>query len=48
MKLKPLKREKNYSLPDPIEAIKFRMEQLGYSQNDLAEIIGLKAGQVKF
>lgn len=23
-------------LPDPIEAIKFRMEQLGYSQNDLA------------
>lgn len=30
-------------LPDPIEAIKFRMEQLGYSQNDLAEIIGLKS-----
>ena len=29
--------------PDPIEAIKFRMEQLGYSQNDLAEIIGLKS-----
>ena len=22
-------------LPDPIEAIKFRMEQLGYTQNDL-------------
>jgi len=27
-------------LPDPVEAIKFRMEQLGYSQNDLAEVIG--------
>lgn len=30
-------------LPDPIEAIKFRMEQLNYTQNDLAEIIGLKS-----
>lgn len=30
-------------LPDPIEAIKFRMEQMGYSQNDLAEIVGLKS-----
>lgn len=29
--------------PDPIEAIKFRMEQLGYSQNDLAKIFGLKS-----
>ncbi len=29
--------------PDPIEAIKFRMEQLGYSQSDLAEVIGLKS-----
>ena len=29
--------------PDPIEAIQFRMEQLGYSQNDLADIIGLKS-----
>src|SRR6478672_6135075 len=29
--------------PDPIEAIKFRMEQLGYSQNDLAKIVGLKS-----
>ncbi len=28
-------------LPDPIEAIKFRMEQLGYKQKDLAEAIGL-------
>lgn len=30
-------------LPDPIEAIKFRMEQLNYSQGDLANIIGLKS-----
>lgn len=30
-------------LPDPIEAIKFRMEQLNYSQNDLAAVIGLKS-----
>ena len=30
-------------LPDPIEAIKFRMEQLGYSQGDLADIVGLKS-----
>ncbi len=29
--------------PDPIEAIKFRMEQLGYKQKDLAEILGLKS-----
>ena len=29
--------------PDPIEAIKFRMEQLGYSQNDLAKVMGLKS-----
>ena len=29
--------------PDPIEAIKFRMEQLGYSQSDLANVIGLKS-----
>lgn len=31
------------ALPDPIEAIKFRMEQLDYSQNDLANVIGLKS-----
>ena len=31
------------NFPDPIEAIKFRMEQMGYTQNDLAEIIGLKS-----
>ena len=30
-------------LPDPIEAIKFRMEQMGYTQNDLAEMIELKS-----
>ncbi len=30
-------------LPDPIEAIKFRMEQLGYNQTDLAHAIGLKS-----
>ena len=29
--------------PDPIEAIKFRMEQLGYTQKDLAKIVGLKS-----
>ena len=29
-------------LPDPIEAIKFRMEQLGMQQKDLAEVIGFK------
>ena len=40
------KYEDNYfpiDLPDPIEAIKFRMEQLNYSQNDLANVIGLKS-----
>lgn len=30
-------------LPDPIDAIKFRMEQLGYKQKDLAMAIGLKS-----
>lgn len=30
-------------LPDPVEAIKFRMEQLNFSQNDLANVIGLKS-----
>jgi HTH-type transcriptional regulator / antitoxin HigA len=29
--------------PDPIEAIKFRMEQLGFSQTDLVKIIGFKS-----
>ena len=37
--------DKNYPIgpPDPIEAIKFRMEQLGMNQTDLAEIIGHKS-----
>jgi HTH-type transcriptional regulator / antitoxin HigA len=30
-------------LPDPIEAIKFRMEQLNYTQTDLANIFGMKS-----
>jgi HTH-type transcriptional regulator/antitoxin HigA len=30
-------------LPDPIEAIKFRMEQMGIDQSELAKIIGLKS-----
>ena len=29
--------------PDPIEAIKFRMEQMGYNQSDLATVVGLKS-----
>ena len=29
--------------PDPVEAIKFRMEQLGYNQSDLANVVGLKS-----
>ena len=34
--------EKKYKIepPDPIEAIKFRMEQLGLQQSDLAEVLG--------
>ena len=27
-------------LPDPVEAIKFRMEQLGYSSSDLENVVG--------
>ena len=30
-------------MPDPIEAIKFRMEQLGMKQKDLAHVIGFKS-----
>ena len=30
-------------LPDPVEAIKFRMEQMGYDQSDLAEVVGLRS-----
>ncbi len=29
--------------PDPIEAIRFRMDQLGMTNKDLAEIIGYKS-----
>ncbi len=29
--------------PDPIEAIKFRMEQMGMNKRDLAQIIGYKS-----
>jgi len=37
--------DKNYQidLPDPIEAIKFRMEQMGLKNKDLVEIIGSKS-----
>lgn len=36
--------DKKYPMdaPDPIEAIKFRMEQLGYKQKDLENLIGYK------
>ena len=37
------KEKHRIDLPDPIDAIKFRMEQLGYKQKDLAEIMGLKS-----
>lgn len=30
-------------LPDPIEAIKFRMEQMGMKNKDLAEIVGFRS-----
>jgi HTH-type transcriptional regulator/antitoxin HigA len=30
-------------LPDPVEAIKFRMEQIGYTQKDLVGVIGAKS-----
>ncbi len=30
-------------MPDPIEAIKFRMEQMGMTQKDLAEVVGFKS-----
>lgn len=29
--------------PDPIEAIKFRMEQMGMKKSDMAEILGYKS-----
>jgi len=30
-------------MPDPIEAIKFRMEQMGMKQKDLADVVGFKS-----
>lgn len=30
-------------MPDPIEAIKFRMEQMGMKQKDLARVVGFKS-----
>jgi len=30
-------------MPDPIEAIKFRMEKMGMKQKDLAEVFGFKS-----
>lgn len=30
-------------LPDPIDAIKFRMEQLGYGDRDLAKVLGFRS-----
>mgnify|MGYP003660035240 CR=1 FL=1 len=30
-------------MPDPIEAIKFRMEQMGMKQKDLTEVFGFKS-----
>ncbi|QNJ98154.1 helix-turn-helix domain-containing protein [Constantimarinum furrinae] len=30
-------------MPDPIEAIKFRMDQMGMKQKDLADIVGFKS-----
>ncbi len=37
--------DKHYPIeaPDPIEAIKFRMEQMDLSKSDLAQIIGYKS-----
>jgi len=38
--------EKEYfpvAKPDPIEAIRFRMEQMSYKQKDLAAIVGMKS-----
>ena len=32
-----------FPYPDPIEAIKFKMEQMGINQKELAKIIGLRS-----
>lgn len=36
------KKHYNIAPPDPIEAIKFRMEQMGLTQSDLAQAMGGK------
>ena len=40
----------NYAIeaPDPIEAVLFRMEQMDITKKDLAEILGYKAGYLKY
>jgi HTH-type transcriptional regulator/antitoxin HigA len=37
--------DENYPVeaPDPIEAIKFRMEQMGMNKKDLAQVLGYKS-----
>lgn len=37
------KRQFPIASPDPVEAVKFRMEQLGLTQTDLAKMIGSKS-----
>lgn len=37
------KKHDSIDFPDPVEAIKFRMEQLGIGQKDLAELLGFKS-----
>ena len=47
-----IKNYETYKFPirflDPVEAIKFRMEQIGCTQSDLANVVGLKsrAGEI--
>lgn len=44
MTIKPVKTKKDYqNALERVEAIKFRMEQLGYNQTDLAKVVGLKS-----
>ena len=44
-RLIPFDEEKNWviSIPDPIEAIKYRMEEMGLKQKDLVPLIGSKS-----
>lgn len=37
------KQHHSIDLPDPVEAIKFRMDQLGLKQKDLVAIVGFKS-----